>query len=48
MSLRLDQAIISFTFDDVPKSAVRTGAAILESFGLTGTFLCGRWTVGKD
>jgi peptidoglycan/xylan/chitin deacetylase (PgdA/CDA1 family) len=33
---------LSVTFDDAPKSAVEAGAAVLESFGLRGTFyLCG-------
>jgi len=30
--------IISFTFDDFPRSALTTGAPILESFGARGTF----------
>jgi peptidoglycan/xylan/chitin deacetylase (PgdA/CDA1 family) len=36
--------IVSFTFDDAPPSAATTGAAILEEFGLRGTFyLSGGW-----
>jgi peptidoglycan/xylan/chitin deacetylase (PgdA/CDA1 family) len=35
-------AIVSFTFDDVPASAVSEGAPILEAFGIRGTYyLCG-------
>ncbi len=30
--------IISFTFDDFPRSALLTGGAILEQFGLKGTY----------
>ena len=30
--------IVSFTFDDFPRSAVLTGGAILNRFGLTGTY----------
>lgn len=32
------QPIVSFTFDDVPDSALRSGAAILEARGVRGTF----------
>ena len=34
--------IVSFTFDDAPASAATLGAAVLEEFGVRGTFyLCG-------
>jgi len=37
-----DRSIVSFTFDDVPRSACETGAAILEKAGARGTFyVCG-------
>jgi peptidoglycan/xylan/chitin deacetylase (PgdA/CDA1 family) len=36
--MRNERAIVSFTFDDVPRSAVTTGARILESYGACGTF----------
>lgn len=32
------EPIVSFTFDDVPDSALRIGAAILEAHGVRGTF----------
>jgi hypothetical protein len=32
------QPIISFTFDDFPRSALQNGGAILRSFGFQGTF----------
>ena len=32
------EAIVSFTFDDVPDSALSAGAAILEAHGVRGTF----------
>jgi peptidoglycan/xylan/chitin deacetylase (PgdA/CDA1 family) len=36
-----ERPIVSFTFDDFPKSAVRNGAAILERHGVAGTYyLC--------
>jgi peptidoglycan/xylan/chitin deacetylase (PgdA/CDA1 family) len=36
--LRNDAPMASFTFDDIPKSAATTGAAILERHGVLGTF----------
>jgi peptidoglycan/xylan/chitin deacetylase (PgdA/CDA1 family) len=45
--MRNRSAIVSFTFDDFPKSAVSNGARLLEDFGVRGTFYatgsyCGR------
>jgi peptidoglycan/xylan/chitin deacetylase (PgdA/CDA1 family) len=36
--LRNQAPMVSFTFDDVPKSAATVGAAILEAHGAAGTF----------
>ena len=36
--LRNTAPMVSFTFDDLPKSAATTGAAILEAHGARGTF----------
>ena len=36
--LRNETPMVSFTFDDVPKSAATVGAAILEAHGALGTF----------
>src|SRR3954463_9048211 len=36
--LRNETPMVSFTFDDVPKSAATAGAAILEAHGVHGTF----------
>ena len=36
--LRNDTPMVSFTFDDVPKSAATVGAAILEQHDATGTY----------
>lgn len=36
--LRNDTPMVSFTFDDLPKSAVTTGAELLEAYGARGTF----------
>lgn len=36
--VRFEKPVVSFTFDDFPKSAVRFGAPLLESVGGRGTF----------
>jgi peptidoglycan/xylan/chitin deacetylase (PgdA/CDA1 family) len=41
-----EKPIVSFTFDDFPKSAVRVGAKILERRGATGTFYLSRLFCG--
>tara|TARA_R110000868_G_scaffold50376_3_gene160975 strand:- start:4972 stop:5739 length:768 start_codon:yes stop_codon:yes gene_type:complete len=38
LSVDLDHAIVSFSFDDFPKSAALSGAAILENHGWRGTY----------
>jgi peptidoglycan/xylan/chitin deacetylase (PgdA/CDA1 family) len=40
--------IISFTFDDFPRSALLTGGAILQSFGLVGTYYASLGLIGKQ
>jgi peptidoglycan/xylan/chitin deacetylase (PgdA/CDA1 family) len=47
IAMRNERAIVSFTFDDVPRSAITKGAQILEKHGVCGTFyiagsLCGQ------
>ena len=37
-AMRNAAPLVSFTFDDVPNSAFKNGAAVLESFGVRGTF----------
>jgi len=39
--------IISFTFDDFPRSALLTGGAILKSFGLLGTYYASLGLMGR-
>jgi hypothetical protein len=39
--------IISFTFDDFPRSALLTGGAILERFGLRGTYYASLGLMGQ-
>ena len=38
VKMRNDSPIISFTFDDFPRSAYRTGGAILKAHGFRGTY----------
>jgi hypothetical protein len=47
--VRLDsqKPIISFTFDDFPRSALLTGGAILERFGLRGTYYASLGLMGQ-
>jgi len=43
--MRNNTAVVSFTFDDVPQSACRTGRDILERYGCRGTYyVCGGLT----
>jgi len=42
------QPLISFTFDDFPRSALVAGGAILNRFGLAGTFYAALNLVGKE
>ena len=44
--LRNDNPMVSFTLDDLPKSAVTTGAGILEAHGARGTFYVSGGEVG--
>jgi peptidoglycan/xylan/chitin deacetylase (PgdA/CDA1 family) len=40
--------LISFSFDDFPESAFRTGGTILRHFGLNGTYYASLGLLGKD
>jgi peptidoglycan/xylan/chitin deacetylase (PgdA/CDA1 family) len=44
--MRNDMPLVSFTFDDVPDSAYTNGAAILEEYGMHGTFYIASGTCG--
>ncbi|HEX3740990.1 MAG TPA: polysaccharide deacetylase family protein [Terriglobales bacterium] len=46
--VRLRTPIISFTFDDFPRSALLTGGRILQSFGLAGTYYASLGLMGKQ
>ena len=47
MTVGLRKPIISFTFDDFPRSALLTGGAILEQFGLRGTYYASFGLMGR-
>jgi peptidoglycan/xylan/chitin deacetylase (PgdA/CDA1 family) len=40
--------LVSFTFDDFPRSALLTGGAILQSFGLAGTYYASLGLMGQQ
>lgn len=44
--MRNSAPVVSFTFDDVPESAYENGAAILDEFGVQGTFYIAAGTCG--
>ena len=46
--IRAQIAFISFTFDDFPRSALLTGGAILQRFGVTGTYYAAFGLMGKQ
>lgn len=47
-TMRNTAPLVSFTFDDVPASAYINGAAILEQYGLRGTFYIASGILGHD
>ncbi|MGY3530999.1 polysaccharide deacetylase family protein [Bradyrhizobium sp. USDA 4452] len=47
MQVQTRTPIVSFTFDDVPDSALRVGAAILEARGVRGTFYISGGLAGR-
>src|SRR5882672_2281183 len=40
--------VISFTFDDFPRSALHEGGAILKRYGVRGTFYVSMGLMGQD
>jgi len=46
--INLQRPLISFTFDDFPRSALLAGGAILKRFGLAGTYFASFGLVGKE
>src|SRR5437879_6428105 len=47
-AIKLQQALISFSFDDFPRSSVLTGGVILNRFGLAGTYYASFGLLGKE
>ncbi|MEA2858229.1 MAG: hypothetical protein QOC72_268 [Methylobacteriaceae bacterium] len=45
--MRNREPLVSFTFDDVPDSAHRTGAAMIEAYGARGTFYIATALLGQ-
>ncbi len=48
IKVRPERPLISFTFDDFPKSALTTGGAILHRAGLAGTYYTSFGLMGRD
>ena len=48
VALNLSKPIISFSFDDFPKSALHIGGAILKDRGLTGTYYVSLGLLGTE
>jgi peptidoglycan/xylan/chitin deacetylase (PgdA/CDA1 family) len=46
--IRTERPLISFTFDDFPRSALLTGGAILQSFGVAGTYYASLGLMGRQ
>ena len=46
--MRSTAPLISFTFDDFPRSALHTGGAILQHFGMAGTYYASFGLMGQD
>jgi len=46
-AINTDTPLISFTFDDFPRSALLTGGAILQSFGLAGSYYASLGLIGR-
>src|SRR5260370_12388848 len=47
-AIKTESPLISFTFDDFPRSALLTGGAILQSFGLAGTYYASLGLMGSQ
>lgn len=48
LSIHLQRPLISFTFDDFPRSALTTGGAILNRYGLAATYYTALSLAGTD
>ena len=48
IEIKLDQPVVSFTFDDAPRSAFRTGGDILKEFGAPSTYFVSLGLLGAE
>ena len=48
LSITLKQPLVSFTFDDFPRSALTVGGAILHRYGLLGTYYVALGLLGSE
>ena len=48
LTMRNGVPLVSFTFDDFPRSALHTGGAILKRFGFTGTYYASYGLMGGE
>jgi peptidoglycan/xylan/chitin deacetylase (PgdA/CDA1 family) len=48
VAFRSDRPIVSFTFDDFPRSALHVGGAILKKYGGTGTYYTSMGLMGTE
>src|SRR5687768_10497192 len=48
IAIRSEMPLISFTFDDFPRSALHVGGAILKRFGLVGTYYASLGLMGTE
>jgi peptidoglycan/xylan/chitin deacetylase (PgdA/CDA1 family) len=48
LEMRNEVPLISFTFDDFPRSALQVGGAILKSFGAAGTYYASLGLMGQQ
>jgi peptidoglycan/xylan/chitin deacetylase (PgdA/CDA1 family) len=48
LAIEAKRPVISFTFDDFPKSALTAGGSILKQFGLVGTYYVALGLLGGD
>ncbi|MFK8069124.1 MAG: polysaccharide deacetylase family protein [Gammaproteobacteria bacterium] len=46
--LKADKPVVSFTFDDVPRSAINNGANVLKKYNVSGTFYLSGALSGKE
>jgi hypothetical protein len=48
LAVDLEAPLVSFTFDDFPRSALHCGGAILKSYGVAGTYYASLGLLGLD